>query len=609
MVEKIASKKPHIISAISDVILTDLSTKLLFNKKDEYRCIQSFEIENDSISKLYEIKIVINAPSFFKEADMPKALGEFLQFEVEQDKIKNYYSGIIVSINFLAFKSNKFYQYEIIMRPYLWNLTQNNGYRCWVDKSTKDIINTLLKEKYKSIIYEFHTPKSGELLTRKNTIQYGETDFEFLCRLLQEDGLNFIIEQTQKGQNVVFSDDIETFFQNKNKKFPPTPTIMQISASNLKYDNNHSSFFGYRHSIIMNTTEVTTSFADSRNFGNLISSKSNIEKQSFFKWETHPNLNKSSKILETSSSWPNKESIRKNSMGNFLKVTERIRMIRVGEELSFIFTKNEQTDGFLDPSIYYAAMISHKYSRLDPYGNHYPSKIVDELIKVNSNYMSKITSYPKNENLNYLENFDIQKLKINFPSTITATVFGEQKSDLKIERKDAGILIGISFFWQTKDKEKELKCSQFVWARLSQFWASKNYGALFIPQPGDEVVVSIIDNDIENLVIIASLYNSKNLAPQNLNEQKRGLIANEELEESIQLGIKSNESLVIFNEKSLETTIKKDKVKLIMDDNGLFYLHSEDAKIEASKTFKVVTDDAEIKASNEAKINKLKVKS
>ncbi|WP_293905379.1 type VI secretion system tip protein VgrG [Phenylobacterium sp.] len=49
-----------------------------------------------------------------------------------------------------------------------------------------------------------------------------------------------------------------------------------------------------------------------------------------------------------------------------------------------------------------------------------------------------------------------------------------------------------------------------VWARLAQFYASSAFGAFFLPEVGDEVILGYFNNDPSHPVILGSLYSSKN---------------------------------------------------------------------------------------------------
>ena len=58
--------------------------------------------------------------------------------------------------------------------------------------------------------------------------------------------------------------------------------------------------------------------------------------------------------------------------------------------------------------------------------------------------------------------------------------------------------------------------SDGVWARLSNFYGSNSFGAFFIPEVGDEVILGFFNNDPSHPVILGSLYSSKNKAPYEL---------------------------------------------------------------------------------------------
>lgn len=58
--------------------------------------------------------------------------------------------------------------------------------------------------------------------------------------------------------------------------------------------------------------------------------------------------------------------------------------------------------------------------------------------------------------------------------------------------------------------------SDGVWARLSRFYSSDGYGAFFIPEIGDEVVLGFFNNDPSNPVVLGSLYSSKRKPPYDL---------------------------------------------------------------------------------------------
>lgn len=55
--------------------------------------------------------------------------------------------------------------------------------------------------------------------------------------------------------------------------------------------------------------------------------------------------------------------------------------------------------------------------------------------------------------------------------------------------------------------------TQGVWARLMQYYASRGFGAFYVPEIGDEVVLGYFNNDPSNPVILGSLYSSNRAPP------------------------------------------------------------------------------------------------
>ena len=65
--------------------------------------------------------------------------------------------------------------------------------------------------------------------------------------------------------------------------------------------------------------------------------------------------------------------------------------------------------------------------------------------------------------------------------------------------------VKVKFYWAAED--------QSCWVRVAQPWASVEYGTVFLPRVGDEVLVQFINGNPERPVIIGSVYNSTNLSP------------------------------------------------------------------------------------------------
>lgn len=57
------------------------------------------------------------------------------------------------------------------------------------------------------------------------------------------------------------------------------------------------------------------------------------------------------------------------------------------------------------------------------------------------------------------------------------------------------------------------------WCRVRQFYAGNGYGAFFIPERGDEVLISFIQGDMRYPVILGGLYNGTDKPPSHRDDQ------------------------------------------------------------------------------------------
>jgi uncharacterized protein involved in type VI secretion and phage assembly len=96
-----------------------------------------------------------------------------------------------------------------------------------------------------------------------------------------------------------------------------------------------------------------------------------------------------------------------------------------------------------------------------------------------------------------------------------------------------------------------------VWARLSSFYATKDSGAFFIPEVGDEVIIGFINEDPQQPIILGSVYSSKQTPP--LTADKDNKIK--------ALVTKSKMKLSFDEEKKIITIETPGKNIIVMDDD------------------------------------------
>ena len=70
--------------------------------------------------------------------------------------------------------------------------------------------------------------------------------------------------------------------------------------------------------------------------------------------------------------------------------------------------------------------------------------------------------------------------------------------------------VRVQFHW---DREGQSDEQSTCWVRVSQFWAGQGYGAMFIPRVGHEVIVDFLEGDPDRPIITGSVYHAQNVPP------------------------------------------------------------------------------------------------
>ncbi|MCP1438730.1 hypothetical protein J3D56_002166 [Erwinia persicina] len=84
--------------------------------------------------------------------------------------------------------------------------------------------------------------------------------------------------------------------------------------------------------------------------------------------------------------------------------------------------------------------------------------------------------------------------------------------------------IKVRFLWDRYGHNRE---TDSCWIRVSQAWAGNNFGGIYIPRVGHEVIVDFINGDPDRPLVIGSLYNNVTMPPWDLpaNATQSGLVS------------------------------------------------------------------------------------
>lgn len=139
------------------------------------------------------------------DIDPNKLLGQPLALAIElRDGAKRHVHGIVTRFSAGRRRGRQF-GWQATIRPWLWFLTRTADCRIFQDMTVPDIVEAVFKDHAAIADYEFKLIKSYR--TRGYCVQYRESDYNFVARLLEDEGIYWFFEHGESGHKLVLVDD------------------------------------------------------------------------------------------------------------------------------------------------------------------------------------------------------------------------------------------------------------------------------------------------------------------------------------------------------------------------------------------------------------------
>ncbi|QZY93069.1 type VI secretion system tip protein VgrG (plasmid) [Pantoea dispersa] len=151
----------------------------------------------------------------------------------------------------------------------------------------------------------------------------------------------------------------------------------------------------------------------------------------------------------------------------------------------------------------------------------------------------------------------------------SATVVGAPESEV---HTDSHARIRVHFHWDRyKTREEDASC----WIRVVQAWAGKGWGVLAMPRVGQEVLVGYIDGNLDRPMVTGIVYNGDNPPPYRLPEQINysGFVSRSLRQGQPQNAShltfddkRGNERVMLHAERDMQTTVERNKAEDVDND-------------------------------------------
>ncbi|QXE87782.1 type VI secretion system tip protein VgrG [Geomonas nitrogeniifigens] len=401
---------------------------------------------------------------------------------------KRYLNGIISSFSHVRssgedVEDRRFSFYRCTLVSWFWTLSKCADIKIFQNRSTPEIVEQVFDTLGFSW-YRFDL--RGSYDKREFCVQYRETTFNFVSRLLEEEGLFYFFRHEDGKHTMIIADSPDA-----NRPCP-----FQQHAS------SRPNATGTRHEDVITSLEITR---------HMHPAKYALNDYNF----TIPNTSLKSEAPGAAQAEAAKCDIY-DAPGCFGdKATgDRLAKIRMEEEETFATVLVGSSDCRAFASGYRFQLRDHCGPDLD--GKEF--LLVSVKHEAVEGYATDCVSSYQNSFKCIPHPTPYRAARLTPKPVVqgaqTAVVVGPPGEEIWTDRHGR---VKVHFHWDRAGKRDD-SCS--CWIRVSHPWAGSGWGAFFVPRVGQEVVVEFLEGDPDRPIIIGQLYNGMNLPPYQLPEQK-----------------------------------------------------------------------------------------
>ncbi len=445
-------------------------------------------------------------------------------------KIVRFLNGQITDISQVE-HTRGFATYHLTVSPWLWFLTRTSDCRIFQHKTVPDIISSVFDQHGYT---DYKKRLVGEYREWEYCVQYRETDFNFVSRLMEQEGIYYFFEHENGKHTMILCDAPSAHKPIPNYEtipfYPPDDTVVR----NEDYINSWSINKG-----IQSGAYALEDYNFKKPMADLSAQSIKTEGHDADDFEIFDYPGEYTESKEGN----NYAKIRLQELHTEYETKQAssdTRGLFAGGLFSLEkFHRKDQNREYLVTSVTHMAQ-QDLFTSGDQEGNIYHNSFV--AIKSDCKFRSpRATPKPT-----------IQGLQ-------TATVVGKSGEEIDTDKYGR---VKCQFRWDRYSKADE---NSSCWIRVAQAWAGNQWGTIYIPRIGQEVIVEFLEGDPDKPLITGQVYNEDNKPPYDLPAKKnisgiktRSTKGGGGFNEMTMDDTKGKEQIFIHAEKQHDQRTKKD---------------------------------------------------
>lgn len=439
---------------------------------------------NEAISELFSFSLELAVED--DEMDFSAVVGANATLSLHYPDSQRDIGGIVCRLEQRA-STTPHTPYYIEFVPKVWLLTQRYDCRIFQEMSAPDIIGEVFKRAGLSDAVSFSL--SGSYPKRTYCVQYRETDWNFVSRLMEEEGIFYFFKSTDSGTKLVIANTPQHHPDIDGEvAIPFRPPTGMVEVKEWIYE--------FRYSQRVRSGKVT------------------LQDYNF----TTPALDLKRDKTASESMGGNPKLEIYDYPGIYEVDQEGLRLASV--RMQSVLARAKELVG---QSVCRRLAPGYKFELQDAPQPAFNGTYV--ITRVQHDGQQPLGEHEEGGRYSYNNTFRAIPLAVPFrpirvtPKPVvegvqTAVVTGPSGEEIHTDKYGR---VKVQFPWDREGK-KDDKTS--CWIRVSQLWAGEGWGAMYIPRIGHEVIVDFIEGDPDRPIIIGRVYNAANMPPYGLDAEK-----------------------------------------------------------------------------------------
>jgi type VI secretion system secreted protein VgrG len=522
----------------------------------------------ESLGRLFEYELVALSDDGNIAFDKLLAQHVTVAIETAEGGERRLIDGRVAQVSQLGPARDKLHRYRLLLRAWPWTLTRTADCKTFQDKTVREIIEDIFAD-HGITHFQFSLTRSYD--KRNYCVQYRETDFDFISRLMEEEGIYYFFKHEQGQHTMMLCDDslsahtsLGSFAfrpfgstagdgHDRVRDFSITREVRPGRAVLTDYDFQHPTRdFDHRKVEIANEYEHADGAHEVFDYpGEFVDPKEGVGMR----------MAEGERLVKA----------RLNELQLTREVIEGTCDIRALHSGSlFSMTEYDRADQNRE----YLVMTTHIEAR---------NNALTSSGDAGSAYQCRFTLIPATEQFRTPRT--TPKPVMRGPQT--AVVVGPSGEEIHV---DKWARVKVQFHWDRYGKHDD---KSSCWVRVSQIWAGKNFGWMTVPRIGQEVVVSFLEGDPDQPLITGRVFNAEQMPNWALpaNKTQSGLLtrsspggsganANELRFEDK----KGSEQVYLHAEKNYDISVENDETHTVGHDRKKTIDHDETTLVKHDRT-------------------------